>query len=104
MGAGLEMPRKPSDLVQYKLRLPHELARQIDKLSTKSGRSFSAEAVRLLEGAVLAERVGMGGIDGVIKAVQHSSVESAVQEVLKQLDLEPTKTKSKPQVTKPSGG
>jgi hypothetical protein len=95
------MPRKPTDLVQYKLRLPHELVRQIEKMRAKSGRSFSAEAVRLLESAVLAERAGVGGFDGVVKAVQSSSAAFAVQEVLKQLNLEPTN--SKPQVTKPSG-
>jgi hypothetical protein len=94
--------RKPTDTVQYKLRLPDDLGRQIKRLAAKSGRSLNGEMVHLLQSAVLAERAGMGGIDGVIKAVQSSSAAFAVQETIKQLGLDKDAGDSRVGITKPS--
>jgi hypothetical protein len=91
--------RKPTDTVQYKLRLPDDLGRQIKRLAGKSGRSLNGEMVHLLQSAALAESLGMGGIDGVVRAVQSSSAAFAVQEMVKKLGLE---TQSPPSITKRS--
>jgi hypothetical protein len=93
------MARKPTDMLQYKIRVPYELSRQIKKLADKSGRPISNEIVRMLEAQVLAERLGVGGVDGVIRAVQSSSASFAVQETIKQLGIE---TQSPPSITKRS--
>lgn len=62
--------RKPTELLQYKIRVPYEMSRQIKKLADKSGRSISNEIVRLLEAQVYAERLGFGGVDGLVKVIQ----------------------------------
>ena len=95
------MTRKPTEMLQYKIRVPYELSRQIKKLADKSGRPISNEIVRLLEAQVLAERLGLGGVDGVVKAVQSSSAAFAVQEVIKQLGLD-KEAESLPAITKRS--
>jgi plasmid stability protein len=97
------MARKPTAIVGVKLRMRESLRRQIEKLATKHGHSVNQETIRLLESAVLAEQVGLGGIDGVIKAVQSSSAAFAVQETIKQLGLDkPVENQSQPSVTKRS--
>jgi hypothetical protein len=96
------MARKPSDIVAVKIRMREELRRQIERLATKSGRTVNNESVRLLENAVWAERNGVGGMEGVIKAVQSSSAAFAVEEVLKRYGLD--KQGDAPDITKPSEG
>lgn len=93
--------RKPTETTQYKLRLPDELGRQVKRLATKSGRSLNGEIVHLLENAVLAERAGVGGKEGVLNAIQGSSVAEAVRETIKQLGLDQP-GQSKPTITKTS--
>jgi hypothetical protein len=97
------MARKPTDLLQYKIRVPYEMSRQIKKLADKSGRPISNEIVHLLEVQLYAERLGVGGMDGIAKAVQYSSAADAVQEMVKQLGLDKeTETQSPPSITKRS--
>ena len=93
------MARKPTDLLQYKIRVSYELSRRIKKLATKSGSPISNEIVRLLEAQVLAEELGIGGLKGVVEAVQSSSAAFAVKETIKQLGFE---TQSPPSITKRS--
>jgi len=81
------MARKPADIVAVKVRMREDLRRQIEKLAKKSGQSVNAQAVLLLESAVLAEHSGVGGISGVITAVQSSTAAFAVQETIKQLGV-----------------
>jgi hypothetical protein len=99
------MARKPTDIVAVKVRMREELRRQIERLATKSGRTVNNETVRLLDAAVLAERLGVGGFDGVIKAVQSSSAAFAVEEVIKRYGLgNAAENQSEPAITKPSEG
>jgi hypothetical protein len=85
---GAKMARKPADVVAVKLRMKEGLRRQIEKLAKKNGQTVNGETIRLLESAVLAEQLGVGGLDGVVKAVQSSSAAFAVQEMVKQLGLD----------------
>lgn len=70
------MERKPTDRVQIGLRLPDDLRAELKRLMAKSGRSLNGEIVHHLWGAVLAERAGFGGAEGVIKALQKTMKES----------------------------
>jgi hypothetical protein len=97
------MARKPADIVPVKVRMREDLRRQIEKLAKKNGQTVNGQTVLLLESAVLAEQLGLGGIDGVIKAVQSASAAFAVREMAKQLGLDkpeenqPSNTKRGPQ-------
>jgi hypothetical protein len=94
--------RKPTDTVQYKLRLPDDLGRHIKRLSDKSGRSLNSEMVHLLWSAVQAERAGVAGFDNIVKAVQSSSAAFAVEETLKRLGRLDVENQTKPGITKRS--
>jgi hypothetical protein len=85
------MARKPADIVAVKVRMREDLRRQIEKLAKKNGQTVNGQTVLLLDSAVLAEQLGLGGVDGVIKAVQSSSAAFAVEEIIKQLGLDKPK-------------
>jgi hypothetical protein len=82
------MARKSTDIVAVKVRMREDLRRQIEKLAKKSGQTVNGQTVLLLESAVLAEQLGLGGVDGVIRAVQSSSAAFAVEEIIKQFGLD----------------
>ena len=82
------MARKPADIVPVKVRMREDLRRQIEKLARKNGQTVNGQTVLLLESAVLAEQLGLGGVDGVIKAVQSASAAFAVEETIKKLGLD----------------
>jgi hypothetical protein len=46
------MPRKPTQIVQLKLRIQERLRREVEKRAKKSGRSLNAELVTLIEAAI----------------------------------------------------
>ena len=62
---------KPSDMLQYKIRVPYELSRQIKKLADKSGRPISTEIVRILE-------------QSFVQQGREAFIEDVVSELLKQ--------------------
>jgi hypothetical protein len=70
--------------------------RQIEVLASKSGRSLADQTAYLLDSALLAERLGVGGVDGIRAAIMGSSAGEALREVMKEYGLEP--------ITKPSEG
>jgi hypothetical protein len=83
-------------LVPVKIRLRSDLKRRIERLAILSDRSLNAQITLLLESAVLAEQSGVGGIDGVIKAVQSKAASAAIEELYQRfLQLE-NQTMSKP--------
>jgi hypothetical protein len=96
------MARKPTDMLQYKIRLPYDLSRKIKKLAAKSGRPISNEIVHLLEAQVLAEELGVGGLNGVVQAVQSSSAAFAVEEMVKRWGKEAEAQLPPPTITKRS--
>jgi len=81
------MVRKPSEIVAVKLRMREVLRRQIEKIAKKNGQTVNSQTVLLLESAVLAEQLGLGGVDGVVRAVQSSSAAYAIEEMMKQLGI-----------------
>jgi hypothetical protein len=84
------MARKPSEIVAVKVRMRQDLRQQIERLAKRRGESVNNEMIRLLECAMLAEQAGVGGINGVLRAVQ-TPVAVTVAETLKQLGLEAPK-------------
>lgn len=94
------MARKPADIVAVKVRMREDLRRQIEKLAKKNGQTVNSQTVLLLESAILAEQHGLGGIEGVIKAVKSSSAAFALQEISRQLGLvKPDENPSQPSIT-----
>jgi hypothetical protein len=96
------MARKPADIVAVKVRMREDLRRQIEKLAKKHGVTVNGQTVLLLETAVLAEQYGVGGVDGIIRAVQSSSAAYAVQEMAKQLGLVKPEENQSQSITKQS--
>src|SRR5690242_7084097 len=80
--------RKPTDMVQMNLRLRESLRQKIEALAKKSDRSLNGELVHLLEYAVTAEQLGLGGIDGLAKAASGSSAMNAVVEMAKLIGID----------------
>jgi hypothetical protein len=80
------MARRAAEIVAVKVRMGLDLRKQIEKLADMNDRSVNSEIVRLLEGAVLAEKAGVGGIAGVAKAIQGSSAAAALEDVIKRLE------------------
>jgi hypothetical protein len=78
--------RKPEELVQTKVRMPEQLRRSIEKRAKKSGRSFSAETVALLE-----EAMRSGGIEILTKGLEDISRRLArMAHVIREQSGEPT--------------
>ena len=81
------MARTPADaIIPVKVRMREDLRRQIEKLAKKNSHSVNNETVRLLEAAVLAEEMGLGGIEGIIKAAQGGALTRAYEELIRRLD------------------
>jgi hypothetical protein len=49
---GHEMARKPTQIVQLKLRIQEKLRREVEQRAKKSGRSLNGELVALIEEAI----------------------------------------------------
>lgn len=76
-----------TDTVAVKVRMREQLRRDIERIAIKNDRSNNSQIVMLLEAGVLADKAGLGGIDGVIRAVQSSSAAYAVEEMSKRFGL-----------------
>jgi len=76
--AGSKLTRKPTQIVQIKLRLQERLRREVEKLAKKSGRSLNGELVALIELALeIANRGGRwAAFDETIEALSRSMAEN----------------------------
>jgi hypothetical protein len=79
------MVERQAELVQLKIRLRADMKRQIEKLSILADRSLNQQIVLMLEAALLAERAGVGGPDGVIKAIQAKAETNAIEQLSQRL-------------------
>lgn len=82
------MAKRPSEIIGIKIRVREDMRREIEKLAKKNGQSVNQEIVNLLDAALLAERMGLGGVEGVIKAAQKNAHEAAFEEIIKRLNLD----------------
>jgi hypothetical protein len=56
-----------------------DLKRAVERLAILNDRSLNSQIVLMLESAVLAEKAGVGGVDGVVRAVQAKAAANAVE-------------------------
>jgi hypothetical protein len=78
------MARKPTQIVQIKLRLPERLRREVEKLAKQSGRSLNGQLVFIIEDAIqfgaLSERL--------------DEVSQTLQTVVNRIEVEAARVKS----------
>jgi Arc/MetJ-type ribon-helix-helix transcriptional regulator len=74
---------KATETVAVKVRMREQLRRDIERIAIRNDRSTNSEIVRLLEAAVIADKAGIIGVDGMIRVVKATSASDAVQEMLR---------------------
>jgi hypothetical protein len=74
---------RATEIVAVKIRLREQLRRDIERIAIRNDRSVNSEIVRLLEAAVIADKAGIIGIDGMIRNVKAASAEDAIQEIIR---------------------
>jgi hypothetical protein len=73
---------RATETVAVKIRMREQLRRDIERIAIRNDRSTNAEIVRLLEAAVLADKAGIVGVDGIIKVVKSASAAEFAEEML----------------------
>ena len=80
------MVRKADTVVPVKVRMREDLRRRIEKIAKRNAQSVNNQTVLLLEAAVLAEEMGLGGVEGVVMAARGDASKKAFEEITRWLD------------------
>jgi hypothetical protein len=87
------MPRKPTDVVQLKLRFPEALRRRLERAAKSHGQSLNTEIVRILEEAfgkadeiqqrakAIAEALGDEIVNAIVEQAKKIEAEEALADL-----------------------
>jgi len=73
---------RATETVAVKVRMKEGLRRDVERIAIKADRSTNEMIVRLLEAAVIADKAGIIGTDGMIRTIKAVSAEDYAERIL----------------------